>query len=240
MSKNGFHLRVTVKKQAAKQLTLDLVAAFKPLKYIVGFEKKGDNEHMHWHIEFSPEKTIYHHSNAGKTWRSALFKKLGFAGEYNFQRVEKTDEQNILYVMKELDVLQHNLSQEEFEEYQQKTLIINADKKLDVRRKLLARIKDKIKDIRPAVIIKKKSDLDDDDEVHLNKYYPHRLYQISAMIHDIYVDEWDKDPPTMHMKGYTLYIASKISLSFDVKAYYAKLYNEDMEEDPTCAYILKD
>lgn len=238
MSKNGFHLRVTVKKQAAKQLTIDLVAAFKPLKYVVGFEKKGDNEHIHWHIEFCQDKTSYHHSNAGKTWRSALFKKLGFAGEYNFQRVEKSDEQNILYVIKDLDVLQHNLSQEEFEEYQQKTQIINADKKLDVRQKLLARIKDKIKDIPPTKKALTKSDLDDDYEVHLNKHYPHRLYQISALIHDIYVDEWDKDPPTMHMKGYTLYIASKISLSFDTKSYYAKLYNEDMEEDPQLAYII--
>lgn len=234
MSQNGYHLRVTVKKEEAPKLTEQLVCLLNPQKYVVGFEKKGDNEHIHCHLEFTEDKTNYHNSAAGKTWRSALFKKLGYAGAYNFQKVEKTDEKNILYVIKELSILKHNFSDEEFDDYKQKTEIINEDKKKDTRHKLLELIKQKVKDIPPVFL----SDLDDIDGDYqqgesafykLNPKYPHKLSQIALLIHNIYIDEWDKDPPTVHMRGYVLYISQKLQTINNIDEYYTRMFGDPLD-----------
>jgi uncharacterized protein (UPF0297 family) len=132
----------------------------------------------------------------------------------------------------------------------QKTKEIEEDKKLDQRHKLLnaftKSLESTIKLIDgTAAIINKMEYCPRTDPAHIKSYEEAKsnlrfhlnkitLSYISQFIHNVYINDYDKEPPLNHIRGYTLYIASKYrghykieeNLQNQVQNYYAKMFPE--------------
>lgn len=217
----SFHVRVTLSRLEAPKVSKQIVEYFKPAQYICGYEEKGDNKHMHMHLEFDePEDAAYLVSDAGKSYKSTYFKKIGYAGKYYFK--ECTDPHaNKLYVTKDLDIISHNYEEEDYDEIMNATNNINKNKKMDQREKLLEAFLEHYKDT--PLMVTKSTGVGDVE--YCNPEYPYKLWQIAKWIHWHYITKYNKEPPARHhMIGYYLFIASKNG-TFNDEEYYQNQTN---------------
>lgn len=131
-----YHLRVTIARDDALKLIPQFIDKFKPARYIFSYEEvKQDgkvNKHIHGHLEYvqSPSKSTM----------SDWFKKQNLSGKYYHKTLDKDPINNKLYVFKDLDILNHNLSEEEQEELNDETDRINTEKNIPMKQQLLNHI----------------------------------------------------------------------------------------------------
>jgi len=224
-SNHCFHLRISGEKEEL----LDVVLAFHkkwPMeKFVCGYEQKGTNHHCHLHIQYDASMSMYHQSKAGKSARSAFFDKHEYSGAYNFQKLVKPPINNILYVIKDLDIMAFgNLTEEEIEKYEEMTKAINCSKKMDTREKLLIAFREQYKDI-PKMLPNTDPLLAGLGQTIYNDEYPHKLHQIATFIHWHFINTYDKPPPVIHMREYVLWIASK-ECDMNTKDYYYNIFKD--------------
>jgi hypothetical protein len=202
------HLRITGDKTQCKTVIDAYFKKFKAVSAVCGYEEKGENHHMHCHIELDATTFEYHTSDKGKTARSAFFKKHHLTGLYNFDKLKKTPLNNILYVIKDLDIVAvRNVEDEQLEELRQMTSEINENKRLDQRHKLYEKFKEHIHNHELL-----KMDTIGMTEYQLEEHRNiHRISYILKFIHKVYILEWDRDVPLGQLKAYVLYIAEHIS-----------------------------
>ena len=218
------HLRITASKEICIKVLDDIHRTWPGIQaMITGFEvSKEGVAHCHSHIEFIQAKYDYHMMDKGKTYRSAAFKKLDLVGMYNFQKLDTTPIQNIQYCIKDDDIIyKFNVCETQLEEIKNNVQKIQKEMKLTQRDRLLEAFREQFKSI-PKLITRK--NCLDEDEVVRNDDRPHRLYEIAEWIHNYYVYKLNLPPPTMHMKEYVLWMATKEEV-FDGKDYYAKMFS---------------
>lgn len=223
MSENGYHLRVRATEQGKeKQQLADIldlyIEKYQPKVYIAGYEEVIEdgksNKHMHVHIEYNGEAPK-------KQTISDFFKKHKLTGKYYHQQIKTTNEQNKLYITKDLDLIKYNVTEEEINRITEATQVINKSKKQDARKKILEAYSKYI--IEADQLIAK---LDELQQSKVASDYC-RFAHIAMFIHKLYVNEYDKEPPTYKMKGYILYVAEKVNqmkelqfISYDIENYY--------------------
>jgi len=138
-----------------------------------------------------------------------------------------------LYVCKDLNIKDHNLEQYVLDDIISKTQEINEDKKKDTRHKLLDLYQQWFNDNKEQCIVHTT------DEISLTSHYTFKVTEfdtyfndldnIAMFINDLYVNNWDKEPPLAHMSGYVLYIATKINIFYgkilyDTKKFYSSKF----------------
>lgn len=202
MSENSFHLRITPQQNQADSIIAQFIDKFKPIKYIVSEEvSKEGVYHLHAHLEYKdvPKRQTL----------SDFFKRMDKTTYYH-KNVTKDNDSNILYVIKDLKIKIYNgFTQEELNEYKQQTEEINEDKKKDVRKKILDAYRKKLIDEDA-----KKEEMDELQISELDKKFHDKyltLRYICQFICELYIHEWDKEPPLNRLKAYALYVAEKIS-----------------------------
>jgi len=218
-----FHLRLTCDKARSKELITLFTAKFKPSKFVICHEiSESGIEHSHSHIEADEAFFTYHISNKGKQARSDFFRKHNMAGLHNFQKLDRAPRQNICYVIKDGDYIAYKgITEDELEELKQWTAEIEKSKKTDTKDKLLEAFREYIKPI-PRVLL-------DEDTLsgewirYNNPDFPHALWQVAQWIHRHFIDEWNKPPPTTHMREYVLWLSSKTDI-INTMAYYIHLF----------------
>lgn len=184
----AYHLRVTCEREPGKKLMEEYIKKFKPDSYIIGYEEVDENHHIHCHITY---QTV-----PSKQSISQWMKTRDYSGKYYHQQVKTTNKQNILYVVKELDLVLTSWSANSINKLKQLTEEINENKKMNQRHKLL---------------------------IEYNKYlstytaeqFMTTLFTLPGLarwIMNYYVKVYDKEPPLAHIKGYTIYIASKCDI----------------------------
>jgi len=194
----AFHLRITGERDKLKQLTEQYIAQYKPYAYAFAYEEVDDNHHIHGHLEYNKVPT--------KQSISQWMKVKGYSGKYYHQLVKTTVEANLIYICKDLDILYHNIVPSRMEHIMKKTKEINANKKLEQRHKLLMEYNKYI-------------------ATYTIKDFQTTLFTLPALARWImyhYINTYDKEPPLAHLKGYTIYIASKC----DIKDKYETKLNQ--------------
>lgn len=188
------HLRVTCDKETANKIWPLFVKKFNPTVYIFGFETKGDNHHFHGHLEYEIEPK--------KSTVCDWFKSQNLSGKYYHKELDKDPINNKLYVVKDLDILGHNLSDDELEYLKERTEEIDLDKSKDIKVKLYERIKKRL--------------LTYDEFGHCDMVPT--SHGIAMAVTEIYVDEWDKLPPPFGLhQQYVLYLLKKLYSDKDLK-----------------------
>lgn len=199
-----FHLRITVKADQSEKVVKQFVERFKPKLYIFSNEVSDQGvEHTHGHLEY--EKKV-----PPKSTLSDWFKKLNLAGKYYHKEIEKEAINNKLYVVKDLDILYHNLTDEQLEELTNKTEEINLDKKTDIKIKLINEVKQILPSFKKIRVLQ---DPEDKDFKIEEEYYDIFLRDISQIIKNVYIDKYDKLPPTKSlMFQYCVFVAQKLKI----------------------------
>lgn len=196
-----YHLRVTIDRVRSISLIDLFIDKFKPKMYIFAFEEKGDNKHIHGHLEYDCEPK--------KQTVSDFFKRQQLTGKYYHKNAVK-EHNNKLYVLKDLDLIKTSLTEEEIQKLTDEIEDIKQDMKTDVRHKLREQIKQRFDKLRKEW----------DDFIGSDVYYnledksitiPHYTYSwVRRSICDIYVNEWDKEPPFgSRIQQYAMYIILK-------------------------------
>jgi len=223
-----YHLRITAKwSEIEKGLIRDFLTKFEPATYVFSEEvSKQDVIHIHGHIEYEDVPS--------KSTLSDLFKRYKLSGLYYHKQLVKDKQNNLLYVCKDLNIKLHNLEQYELDEIISKTTQINEDKKKETRHKLLDLYEKWFFEIGKQYIEIKECEitLTKEIEYKLTEFntYINELDNIAMFINDLYINEWDKEPPLAHLTGYVLYIASKMNNKlnytnfYDIKKYYIKRF----------------
>lgn len=238
-SKYCFHLRIT----GTREKCIEAVTAFKnkwcPMAAITGFEKsQKEVEHCHTHIQFDYAQHEYHMASKGKTARSEFFKKLDLSGKYNFDKVVKMPIDNLKYCLKDDDIIyQHNVNAEQLQQIKNMVIEVKESMKMETRDKLLNLYKEHLKTMKDFL-----SKFDDPGftngirnpvkytaEDVSRRLDIQELSYIARFIHNVYINQWSKEPPLSHLKGYVLYIAEKVdepNLNYKqcIKAYYEKMF----------------
>jgi len=200
----SYHLRVTITRLDAPALIAKYLDAFLPMLYVFAYEEKGDNHHIHAHLEYNENKGV-----PAKQTISDFFKKNNLQGKYYHKSVKKDDNSNLLYVTKDLDILKHNVAELEMDEILNKTKAINKDKKTHARHKMLERVR-----ASQQLYLDELAQLATVNDNEFPAALPPppfaKLSDIAIFIMNIYIDEYDKEPPLAHMRGYVLYIAQKL------------------------------
>jgi len=200
----SYHLRVTITRLDAPALIAKYLDAFLPMLYVFAYEEKGDNHHIHAHLEYNENKGV-----PAKQTISDFFKKNNLQGKYYHKSVKKDDNSNLLYVTKDLDILKHNVAELEMDAILNKTKAINQDKKTHARHKMLERVR-----ASQQLYLDELAQLATVNDNEFPDALPPppfaRLSDIAVFIMNIYIDEYDKEPPLAHMRGYVLYIATKL------------------------------
>lgn len=190
------HLRITGERKKIEKIIPIFLEKFKPITYVFSYEEKGDNHHVHAHLEYEnvPKKQTL----------SDFMSKNGFKEKYYHQKLDKEPLNNLLYVLKDLDIITHNLEEERYKALIETTKRINEDKKKNARHKLYEIIRKKMQDY-----LDKKPNYEENKEAYEewadNPPFTY-LNDIADYIIDIYVIQYDKEPPLSHLKGYVLYI----------------------------------
>lgn len=216
------HLRVTCDRETGIKVSNDFIDKFKPLEYAVSYEDKDGNQHIHAHL--------YYDNVPKKQTISDFFKRYENVKGYYHKELKKEPIDNLLYVLKDLDIIRHNIDQERYQQLISTTKRINADKKKHARHKLLEIIEEEYRQFN------EKAPSSDNLEQYLQYYekapYVH-LSDISRKIIKIYVEDYDKEPPLAHLRGYVLYIAQKMikqwerpncHIKMELDIYYDKLF----------------
>lgn len=206
----SYHLRVTMEREEADKLLDKFVEKFKPITYVFSYEEVEDNHHIHGHLEYD--------SVPKRQTISDFFKRHNLSGCYYHKELDKDPINNLLYVLKDLDIIDHNLEDERYNTLIEATKRINEDKKKQARHKLLEIIE---ADLKPYLLKEpkqKENETMDQYEEYLEEHFkwsneaPYiSLACIAKRIMNIYINDYDKEPPLAHMKGYVLYIATKIA-----------------------------
>lgn len=222
-----YHLRITCNRETSVKMADEFTKKFSPVEYAYSYEEKGDNLHMHGHLCY------YDNEVPKKQTLSDFFKKHNLIGLYYHKELTKEPQNNLLYVMKDLDIIKHNLALEYYEVLMKSTQRINEDKKKHARHKLL----DIIKQEHLSFIEKgplqgtEPIDLQNYDDYYQAAPYRH-LSDITKRIVNIYVQDYDKEPPLSHIRGYVLYIAEILKpywehpgcvIPIELDIYYQKL-----------------
>jgi len=201
----SYHLRVSITREEAQAFIPKFLDAFLPMLYVFAYEEKDSNHHIHAHLEYNENKGV-----PKKQTLSDFFKKNNLQGKYYHKSVKKDDNSNLLYVTKDLDILKHNVAELAMDEILNKTKAINKDKKLHARHKILEKVR--------AVQLKYLDELKQLAITADNEFPPEniptppfcKMSDIAVFIMNLYIDEYDKEPPLAHMRGYVLYIATKL------------------------------
>lgn len=234
----SYHLRITMEREEADKILEAYVNKFKPITYVFSYEEVEDNHHIHGHLEYEviPKRQTI----------SDFFKRHNLSGCYYHKEIEKEPINNLLYVLKDLDVIDHNLEEERYNTLIEATKRINEDKKKQARHKLLDIIE---ADLKPYLLREpkqKENETMDEYEKWLEEHLkwsndcPYlSLSCIAQRIMKIYIHDYDKEPPLAHMRGYVLYIAEKIApklasyrnsphncqqIHYELKTYFNKLF----------------
>jgi len=138
--------------------------------------------------------------------------KQGHAVKYYNEKLKNPPMHNLLYITKDLDLLETNYDDEFIDKVIEKTQEINVDKSTDMRHKLLNLVKDNEK-------------IDS-------------MLKLEMWIEYHYVYVLDKEPPVNHLRGYIKYICLKVPRL--TKDYMIKAYGTwGMHEVETFAKYLK-
>ena len=238
-----FHLRISITEAQAGELfaatpnvairsskiVIDsMISKFKPNKYVFSYEYKLNNHHIHAHLEYpeAPKKSTI----------SDFFKKNGYCGLYYHKPVVTTEQQNLLYCVKELQIITDNLSAQERDKLINETIRINEDKATDQRDKLYNLFMERLFDdaLRTWQIYERYYEKGRDYEAHApRKPYPFSLGWVSHWISEVYVKEYKKAPPLCHLNEYVLYIAHKVNAHpeinydvFNLENFYCRRFGE--------------
>jgi len=128
------HFRLTIERAEALVFIQAFLHKWKIDKYMFAYEEKDENHHIHGHIEWTEIPT--------KQQLSVYMKKMGFAGKYYNDTLKKDPMNNLLYISKDLDLLDTNYEDEFVDKIVNQTEKINVDKSMDMRHKLLNLVKD--------------------------------------------------------------------------------------------------
>lgn len=206
----SYHLRITTPREAALAIIDKYLDAFHPVLFCFSYEEVGDNKHIHAHLEYSE-----HHGVPKKQTLCDWFKKNDLKGKYYHKEVEKDNNSNIQYVIKDLDILKHNIAELAMDELMNKTKKINADKKKNARHKLLELVEARHREWLALEPKKNEDDLpvyEGPIKEWLEAAPFQKLSDIAYYIMRVYIDDYDKEPPLAHMRGYVLYIALKLQV----------------------------
>lgn len=192
-----YHIRITGEREPLLELVKQYTAHYNVFKYIFSYEEVDDNHHIHGHIEYAKEPT--------KQSISQWMKTKGYSGKYYHKKLDKDPKSNILYVVKDLDLIHHNLSKEHIDFYKNETKKITENKKLEQRHKLLLEYNKYL------------------ETVQASKNF-WTLPDLARWIMNHYINVYDKEPPLAHLKGYTIYIASKCTEHFHYRPHLDNLF----------------
>lgn len=138
---NKYHLRVSVDRATGKKLAKDFVSKFDVVKYCFAYEEKGENVHIHGHLEYKEVPSKQNISYYMKQWNPD--KKQSF---YYHKALEKDEVHNMTYVTKDNDILRTNYTQEELEYFKEENMRINDEKSKPMKEQLVEYCKDKVLD----------------------------------------------------------------------------------------------
>ena len=211
MTAKGYHLRITADRNTCMLMAGNFVAKWQPTKYIFSFEQSKDGvEHMHAHLEYKngePPKKQSLSDYMAKPVKD--LKNLTLSGKYYHKKITTTDLQNQLYCFKDLDILVHNLSSEEQEDLNDKTVEINDNKKLSPAEKCLIHIKELL----PKYIKARLMTDPEDGEITKELIQTISLKDIAREIRVLYTKKYRKMPPTKNnMFQYVLYCADNLEI----------------------------
>lgn len=213
------HLRISVEHKHASNVIDSFINKFKPIKWFVAYENKNtlnikyddyeiNNHHkcvQECHIdepyEINPhiQALITYNIEPTKQAVSTFFKtqpilkntnkELKNIAGYYHKEIVKSEENNIIYMMKDLHIICHNgYTEKEIEELMKKTIKINESKSLSSKEKLY--------------------------NIYLEKYgikYPKSKYHLYRFIDEIYIYEWKKSPLALgHKLSYSTHILFEI------------------------------
>ena len=216
----AYHLRVTSTWDSVKSgLITDFINKFGPSIYVFSEEVSDKGViHIHGHLEYTGKPPA-------SSTMSDLFKRYLLSGKYYHQPLKKDIKNNLLYVLKDLNIKSHNLSETEYDELITETVAINDDKKKNTRDKLFELYKIWFYIQRPKCEFKVTiiTDLGDElttDETELCYFgtYLNDVTTIALFINDLYVNEWKKEPPLAHLNGYVLYIATLMNKEIQLES----------------------
>lgn len=193
-----YHLRITTDRVEGLAIAQAFVEKYKPKKFIFGYEEVEDNHHIHGHLEYD---VVPNKENV-----SQFMKKHKIIGQakYYHKNVVKTAKENMQYVAKDCDVIYHNIPADELEALQEAIKLVKADIAKDMREKLYERV------------IK-----------HFDVNKRITLSTITVFIFEIYINEYNKESPMAHIKGYCLYICGKVpKWKYNLHLYARDIWNE--------------
>ena len=201
----AYHFRITGDREKLAKVSLEFLKKFNPDKYIFCFEvSKADIPHCHGHIEYKNGFT----TNQSKLL-SSFMKDQGLSGRYYHQKIKKSIEHNILYAIKDKDIMRTDFTTDEITYYQKKTLEIEESKNTQPCQKLINLFKKKYE-----------KELVEDDPNH--SFFNMEI--IKEFIDDVYILEWDKLAPTNGLTiQYIKTICKKLNIcKTQLKLYYQK------------------
>lgn len=229
---NSFHLRITGEHAKLKTIVNAYIEKFKPTKYAFGFEKSANGvEHVHGYLEY---QDIPSKQNISNFFKPLLEKRVkGGEAKYYHKECRETDERNLQYCTKSGDVPITNLTKEQLDEVKNKNKEIEEDKKLDQRNKLYNEFVTHIKKIDEKITKLYQNYEENDKTIKIIQRQVHRLSYIANFINDLYVFKYFKEPPVLHMRGYVLYIATRIDLpNINYRGKVSAYWEEQFREAP--------
>lgn len=197
----SYHLRLTVDRARAITFMPLLVSKFKVSACVCAFEKpedNPDNEHIHAHLEIE---------NYKKSTMSDFMKKHGFSGKYYCKLLQKTKHDNLVYVLKNGDIIYSlGINQEDIDNALNDTERINDEKKKPMKEQLLDEWNKRYQ-----------------QETYLKGKYvrlPSTKYELLIFIDNYHVER-DYLPPTLTLKTqYAIYLLTKINKQKSQTPYY--------------------
>jgi len=216
----AYHMRITSTWDLLKSgLIPDFINKFGPAIYVFSEEvsEKGVI-HIHAHLEYTGKPPA-------SSTMSDLFKRYLLSGKYYHKPLNKERKNNLLYVVKDLDVKLHNLPETEYDSLIEETMLINEDKNKNTRDKLFELYKIWFENNKDEFIIKTFNEITLTEEITypIISYWDCTITDlecIALFINDLYVVEWKKEPPLAHLNAYVLYIATLINKHLNYVNFY--------------------
>lgn len=216
----AYHLRVTSSWDLIQSgLINEFLNKFKPTTYVFSEEVSDKGViHVHGHLEYTlkppPSSTL-----------SDFFKRYLLSGKYYHQPLKKDIKNNLLYVLKDLDIKLHNLPEILYDSLIEETVAINDDKNRNTRDKLFELFKIWFENNKEQFIIKTINEVTLTEEITypLISYWDCTITDlecIALFINDLYVVEWKKEPPLAHLNAYVIYIATLMNKHLNYVNFY--------------------
>lgn len=194
------HLRVTVADEQSRNFISQFLIKFKNdlQMFIISSEiSKEGVHHLHGHLEWKkiPKRQTL----------SDWFKKQQLSGKYYHQQLDKPPINNMLYCVKDLKILEHNITAAQLSELETRTIEINEDKKKSTRQKLLELFKKELVEDHTIILTRPR----EVREKQINDLVTAEY--VLQFIHNTYTRVWDKPPHLSSMKQTCLYIMQKVT-----------------------------